>query len=340
MKLQILIPQYDEDDKILKTLLDSIAIQQNVDLNNEVGVIIVNDGSDVIPSDKLLNSYEFKIEFYKNEHLGVSAARKKALDLAIAEYVMFCDADDMFFNACGLWMIFREIDSGGFDSLVSVFIEETRHPETKEVLYINREMDSTFVHGKVHKRQYLLDNDIKWNPNLTIHEDSFFNIQCQKLSDNVKYCQSPFYLWKWRDNSVCRHDPKYILKTFNNMLDSSDTCVTEFIKRNKISLAKQLSTSMIFDCYFTMNKKEWLDQDNQEYRKNTELRFKQYYIKYKEYFETIDEKEKNGITLKDFTFIWGVIILIIVGLKNRMFQEGLMMESITFNDWIQEIMKL
>ena len=31
---------------------------------------------------------------------------------------------------------------------------------------------------------------------------------------------------------------------------------------------------------------------------------------------------------------------IIVGMKNRMFQEGLMMESITFNDWIQEIMKL
>lgn len=325
MKLQILIPQYKETDEVIKPLLDSLAIQQNVDLKNDLGVIIVNDGSDVFLSDELLNSYPFKIEYCKNEHLGVSATRQKAFDLSTADYVMFCDADDMFFNACGLWMVFREMDNGGFDSLVSVFVEETRHPETKEILYTNHEMDSTFVHGKVHKRQYLIDNNIKWNPNLTIHEDSFFNIQCQKLSTNVKYCQVPFYLWKWRDDSVCRHDPKYILKTFNNMLDSSDACVQEFVKKNHITLAKQLATSMIFDCYFTMNKKEWLDQENQNYRHDTELRFKKYYIKYKEYFETIDEREKNQI---------------IVGIKNRMFQEGLMMESITFNDWIQEIMKL
>ena len=82
---------------------------------------------------------------------------------------------------------------------------------------------------------------------------------------------------------------------------------------------------MIYDCYFTMNKKEWLNQENQEYRLQTEKRFKKYFEKYKEYFYTINEQEKNQI---------------IVGMKNRMFQEGLMMESITFEDWIQEIEKL
>lgn len=325
MKLQILVPQYDETDNDIKNLLDSIEIQQNVDLKNDVGVIITNDGSDVILSEDLLNSYTFKVEYYKNEHKGVSATRNYCLDKAEAEYVMFCDADDMFYNACGLWIIFREIDNGGFDSLVSVFLEETRHPETKEPIYINREMDSTFVHGKVHRRQYLIDEDIRWDENLTIHEDSYFNIQCQKYSTNVKYCQSPFYLWKWRDNSVCRHDPKYILKTFNNMLDSSDACVHQFLKRRKVELAKQLITSMIYDCYYTMNKKEWLDQENQKYRIDTEKRFKKYYIKYKEYFDTIDEQSRNQI---------------IVGMKNRMFQEGLMLENITFDDWIKEIMNL
>ena len=65
MKLQILIPQYKETDEIIKPLLDSIAIQQNVDLKNEVGVIITNDGTDVHLSDELINSYPFKIEYYK-----------------------------------------------------------------------------------------------------------------------------------------------------------------------------------------------------------------------------------------------------------------------------------
>lgn len=61
MKLQILIPQYQETDEIIKPLLDSIALQQSVDLN-EVGVIITNDGSDVKLSEDLLNSYPYKIE--------------------------------------------------------------------------------------------------------------------------------------------------------------------------------------------------------------------------------------------------------------------------------------
>ena len=120
---------------------------------------------------------------------------------------------------------------GGFDSLTSIFVEETRIPGTNEIVYINREMDSTFVHGKVHRRKYLIDKNIKWNPNLTIHEDSFFNIQCANLSQNIKYCQTPFYLWKWRDDSVCRHDSKYILKTYQNMLDSNDALIEEFKKR-------------------------------------------------------------------------------------------------------------
>ena len=56
MKLQILVPQYHETDQVIKPLLDSIAIQQNVDFN-EVGVIIVNDGSKVRLSKTFLKSY-------------------------------------------------------------------------------------------------------------------------------------------------------------------------------------------------------------------------------------------------------------------------------------------
>ena len=234
MKLQILVPQWNETDEVIKPLLDSLAIQQNVDFD-EFGVIIVNDGSDIKLSKEFLDSYPYQILYFENEHQGVSATRNACLDKATADYVMFCDADDMFYNACGLWIIFQEIENGGFDTMTSIFIEETRF--NGDVNYINREMDSTFVHGKIHRRKYLLKNKIRWNPKLTIHEDSYFNILCQNLTNKGKYCQAPFYLWKWRDNSVCRHDPKYILKTYNNMLDSNDALVDEFISRN---MQKQL----------------------------------------------------------------------------------------------------
>lgn len=324
MKLQILVPQYEETDEIVKPLLDSIEIQQNVDLKNDVGVIIVNDGTDVRLSEELLGRYTYPIEYHLAEHGGVSATRNKCLDLATADYVMFCDADDMFFNACGLYIVFREIENGCFDSLVSAFVEETRNPETKEPLYINHDMDTTFVHGKIHRRQYLLDNNIRWNDNLTIHEDSYFNCLCQRLAKELKYSQTAFYLWKWRDASVCRHDPKYILKTYNNMLDSNTALVKEFIKRDREQDAQFYAVSMIFDAYFTMNKREWIDQENREYRHATEKRFKQYYVEFEHLFKGIDEMTKNQI---------------IVGIKNRMFSEGLMMESVTFDDWIRSVME-
>ena len=324
MKLQILIPQYQETDEIIKPLLDSIEIQQNVDLKRDVGVIIVNDGTDVRLSDELLSSYTYQIEYHRAEHGGVSATRNKCLDYATADYVMFCDADDMFYNACGLYIVFRELNMGGFDSLVSAFIEESRDPVTKEPVYINHDMDTTFVHGKVHRRQYLLDKSIRWNDALTIHEDSYFNCLCQRLAGELKYSQTSFYLWRWRDDSVCRHDSKYILKTYNNMLDSNTALVNEFIKRGRMQDAQYYATSMIYDAYFTMNKREWIDQENKQYRCSTEKRFKEYYVTFKSLFDNIPEEAKNQI---------------IVGIKNRMFGEGLMMESITFDDWIKSVMK-
>lgn len=324
MKLQILIPQYKETEQVIRPLLDSIEIQQNVDLKNDVGVIIVNDGTDVHLSDSFLNNYTFKIDYYLNEHKGVSATRNACLDYATADYVMFCDADDMFYNACGLWIVFREMAGKGFESLVSAFIEESRIPETKDIIYINHDMDSTFVHGKIHNRQFLIDNNIRWNDSLTIHEDSYFNCLVQKTAKELKYCPTPFYLWRWRDDSVCRHDPKYILKTYNNMLDSSTALIKQFLQRDRKEDAQFYATSMIFDAYFTMNKKEWIDQENKEYRYNTEKRFKDFYVEFKELYDSIKEDTKAQI---------------IMGIKNRMFTEGLLMESITFEDWIKHIIE-
>jgi len=321
MKLQILVPQYKETDEVIKPLLDSIALQQNVPFD-EIGVIICNDGSDVFLMDDFLKSYPFKVEYHKEPHRGVSGTRNACLDYATAEYVMFCDADDMFCNVCGLWIMLREMNMPeGFDSMVSMFVEETRDPDGN-VVYINHEMDSTFVHGKLHRRQYLLDKKIRWNDNLTIHEDSFFNVLCQNLSENVKHCPMPFYLWRWRDDSVCRHDPKYILKTYNNMLDSNDALVDEFLRRGIQDKAMQFSVTMIFDAYYTMNKEEWKNQENQEYRNKTEIRFKEYFKKHKSMWENMPINDKMIISNQ---------------MRQRFVMEGMRMEAITIDDWLSHV---
>lgn len=336
-KLDILITHYKEDFSVVKPLLDSIALQQNVDFN-EVGVIIVNDGNEVVFDKKLFEGYPFTIEYYIEEHGGVSHARNKCLDYSKADYIMHCDDDDMFCNVCGLYIIFNEINfvdpqtqQKGFDTLTSVFMEETRNPERTQIVYINRgqapQIDTTFVHGKIHNRKFLLNNNIRWNPELTIHEDSYFNCLCNRLANpmRAKYCPVPFYLWKWRDESVCRRDPKYILKTMPNMLASNTALVNQFIERGRIDDAKFYAVSMIFDCYYQINCKQWLEQENEEFKLGLERCFKTYFEKYEYLLNSIDSQIK---------------LQIIAGIRNRFFNEGLDLESITFDDWIKHIKEM
>ena len=89
-----------------------------------------------------------------------------------------------------------------------------------------------------------------------------------------------------------------------------------------ISDAQFFAVSMIYSSYFTLNKEQWLNQDNKVYRDKVEKRFKDYYTEFKDLYETIPKQIKNKI---------------IMGIKNKMFAEGLIMESITFNDWIKNI---
>ena len=323
-KLNILVPQYNEGETDIYHLLNSIAIQQNVDFN-EISVLICNDGSDVILGDKFLKCYPFDIQYFKEPHKGVSATRNFLLDKSEAEYVMFCDADDMFYNACGLWILFREFEKGEFDTLISVFVEESRNGN--DIMYVNHDIDTTFVHGKVHRRQYLIDNDIRFNDSLTIHEDSYFTLLTHNCTDDsrIKYCPTPFYLWRWRNNSVCRHDPKYILKTYTNMIDSNDALIEEFLKREMIEKANMYVGIMIFDTYYTFSKADWVNQENFEYRDKTERHFSEYYKKRKKLWENLSDVEK--MKLSD-------------AIRQRSVREGMMMENITLDDWLKKIENL
>ena len=169
MKLQLLIPQFNETDDVMRPMLESISTQQGVDLKNDIEVLIGNDGSDIKLSEKFLGSFSYSIRYFQFEHAGLPGTRGKLYDLATADYVMFCDADDMFLTNIALYTIFS-FTKKGFDALVVDFLEEVVDRKTG-----THKKDSTFVHGKIYRRQFLLDNHIVWHPDVKCHEDSGYN---------------------------------------------------------------------------------------------------------------------------------------------------------------------
>ena len=106
------------------------------------------------------------------------------------------------------------------------------------------------------------------------------------------------------------------------MLDSNTALIEELLHRGRGEDAAYFACNMIYDAYFTMNKDEWINQENKEYRDATEKRFKEYYNRYRVLADSLDKQVQNQI---------------IMGQKNRMFGEGLVLEHITFADWIKHL---
>ena len=323
MRLQLLIPQYNEDESIVCNMLDSIKVQQGVDLN-EIEVLIGNDGSDVKLSEDFLNSYPFSVKYFQYEHTSPAGTRQKLFEEATAEYIMYCDADDMFLTNLALYTIFTYMNEG-FDALVCAFMEEIKDKRTGRMRYFTHAKDDRFVHGKVYRRQHLIYNNIVWREDISQHEDSAYNILAIQTTEDQQYCKIPIYLWKWRDNSICREDPLYIPKTYTRMIHSNAYLVQDFLDRNMPDMAKVQVCSLIYNTYFMLNRKLWLDPMNAKYRYETEKCFKEYYKSHKELFTTTEPVLKNRI---------------IATIKRRVAGEGVLLEQFTFDEWIKHIEEL
>lgn len=92
-KLSIIIPAYNAENYI-ERCIDSILDQQ---YNNEIEIIVVNDGS-TDSTEGILENYCRKyptiFKIVTKENGGVSSARNAGLDVATGDWIWFCDADD------------------------------------------------------------------------------------------------------------------------------------------------------------------------------------------------------------------------------------------------------
>lgn len=333
--LSILVPYYNEGEDVIKPLLDSIAIQQNTDLN-DIEVIICKDGDDGPDlSPEFLGHYAYDIQYHTEPKGGVSRMRNQAFNYSTGEYVMWCDCDDMFYHCLAFWFIKRETTTpmqvpingvpttvNGFDALYSTFLEEGRNPQTGETYFLDRTDGHQFVHSKVFKREFIKRNDIHFFPECTIHEDNVLNLQVQACTNNIKWCPSPFYLWKWRDNSVCRRDPLYIKKTYPDLIKSSNYSLEWLTGKSKFDKAREVVASIVLDAYYTFCHPSWKTIETQEYRDGAEKYFSEYFKKWEYLWNECPDQVKMQISS---------------GIRQREVIQGMEMETETLEQFLIRI---
>ena len=195
--IDVIIPTYNAHETIDKTLM-SIAMQDYAD---KLKVYIVNDASkedyqsQVECFSKFLNIQELKIE--KNQ--GPGYARQYGIDHSYSDYIIFIDSDDVLLNFQAVTQLYKQITSGDYDVVSGVFFEELDENFHKHC------NDTIFMHGKIYKRKFLLDNKIHFN-NTYSNEDNGFNSLIILHEGKIKFIDDEIYVWRNNKNSITRRN--------------------------------------------------------------------------------------------------------------------------------------
>lgn len=323
MKLDIIVPHYKEPWETCKYLFDTIATQRGVLFDN-IRVIVVNDGDDVLLDEYLYSGYPFTVDYIIKPHGGVSAARNAGLEASDADYVMFCDIDDGFLNNYGLHLIFSAMQEGA-DYIFSNFVEEY-YPENNTMSITRHEDDFTFMHGKVYRRQFLVENNLRFDPDMTLHEDGYFNsvaVAVAKKTGKIKKIETPIYLWRWNDNSTVRSNSlDFVLRTYEHVIKAR-TGVCEQLKAR--GYEKELRDSVcltVMNSYYDMQKPSYRVDRNREHFIKAERAFKTFWKKYGSIFRDCTNLEISEIAC--------------AARKNAV-EHGMLLELQDLRSWLKHI---
>ena len=244
-KIDVIIPAYNVEDKILARCLASIVCQNIV---NDVKVTIVDDASEKQNYKKVANCFkdfvDIKILRYETNG-GPGVARQYGFDHSENGYVTFIDADDTFNGAYALQALREsiEMDNGIYCMSVGVFdeVHETNIPLGESSIILPHEQDMIWMFGKMYRRAFLDKYTIKFHPTSRANEDNGFNTIIRLISneyEQIKFIPTHVYYWHESPNSITRaNDCQYSYggsqrDSFYGYVENMIYAVTEARKRN------------------------------------------------------------------------------------------------------------
>lgn len=313
-KLSIVITHFNEPRKDIEHLFVSIGLQRMVPWS-EVDVHIVEDGTTDVPEDLYIN---LPCEVYHHHpgHGGVSAARNYGLEQSKGDYVMFCDCDDMFLNGLGIHLLLSAIEENP-DMIISAFIEETRDTEGG-LRIVRHDNDMTFIHGKAFKRNFLKREGLKFDKDLTVHEDGYFVRLCYAMQKYKKYIETPFYLWVWRDNSVCRQE-EFVLKTYPELLKVRTAFQEKLNSKGMEEEYRQSVLSTFAFCYYDFMKPAFNDPKYGEQIVEARKALRKFWRKYKDIVRGMSKRDMANA---------------MYAARNQAFKDGMLYETMTIFQFI------
>ena len=253
--LDIIITHAHEPWGIGRKMFEMLKVQRGIE-EGDCRVLLVQDGpDDQLDTSRILKVYPFVETVVQNPKGGVSMARNAGLEESDAEWIMFCDFDDCLYSVDSLFRIMESIREAGdkADLLYSDFWIEQRTP-TGRFTKVLKGWNTVFIHGKVYRRQFLIDHGIWFDEELTYSEDAMFNALVAMEIDPARVAVMPevVYMWCFRNESLSNYTGGEGTRNISLYKKRIKVC-EEYEKRGRIYDARAAAARALLDYYWEMN---------------------------------------------------------------------------------------
>ena len=319
--LSIIIPRYKESEKDIFPLLSSINNQLTVDFS-DIEVLICSDGGGPGELDrdflKIFNNLEIR-QINLEENRGPGIARQTGIDNARGQYLMFCDADDIIHNVGVIGALIQEAMKNVPDIIATTWLEEVVDLNGKYG-YVTHKEDATWMHGKMLRKQFLVQNNIVHHPSLRVHEDSYILALAYSFTNRATYMDFVSYVWKFQPDSITRRNNA--IYTYNSIPTFIFACCEahKLIEKKNPELMEYRILQFSLYMYFSLHQPGWLSPEHKKYLDDAEETFSECMKPFWNYWTNASFEKRSEVYNQE---------------RNRNF-NGLM-ENETVDEWVKRI---
>lgn len=306
--VSFIVTYYNIPIDMLRECIESIV---NLSLKEEEReIILIDDGSDVVPLDELID-YRDQIIYLRHKNMGVSDARNKGIDICKGKYIQFVDADDCLIK-----------------SNYEQCLEKVKNNDPDMVLFrLSRdsvEVDSPeYFYGPVTGTDYMRHNNLcasacsyifrkkllvglRFTSGI-LHEDEEFSPQLILRADTVFSTDNCAYYYRERMGSrLNSNDPDNQKKKLDDaeyVIFELDHLAATLPSAERIALQRrvaQLSMDHIYNVIINTHSEKKLDEYLERLRKRGlfPLPDREYTLKYSYFRKMINTKLGKKILLR------------------------------------------
>lgn len=269
-EISVIVPMYNAQ-KYLRRCLDSILAQEF----NDFEIILVDDGSKDCTEEICVeySGRDSRIRYIRQENAGPDYARKRGIEEASGNYLMFVDSDD-YIRSDMMQKLYSELTQNKADLVCSQMMRvDASGKEWKdcnmqeEVLetctirdslyhfFVTRYISGSYV-GKLFKRT--LFDGYEFLKESVIGEDVSVIIYVLQQAEKVRVLKTCFYNYFWNGDSIShsgytqRHkiSLKNYIRVKNNLLEKryiEPEVIYGFFAEYEMATATAMSRSWFFD---------------------------------------------------------------------------------------------